>query len=87
MTFSSIGRNFSLSIATTAQPPDTSTAGIVSLVPARGTIVVVDGTRCYHRVTPLLRPALRLSVPLVFPNAQGLSRPTGLDPYLYGENA
>ena len=65
------------------QMPDLSQAEIVTHYPRAGTIVVMDGTRCYHRVAPLLRPALRLSIPLVYTNQEAEPRPRGLDSYLY----
>jgi hypothetical protein len=65
-------------------PPDLATARITQIWPRAGTIVVMDGTRCYHSVAPMLRKALRLSVPLVFPNSEAsVRRPPGLDAYLY----
>lgn len=65
--------------------PDLSTAGIVRHFPSAGTIVLMDGTRCYHRVAPMLRAVLRLSIPLVYTDAH--TRPSGLDSYLYDEIA
>jgi hypothetical protein len=56
----------------------------LSLLPRAGTAVLMDGTRCYHRATPILRPCLRLSVPMVYP-VEGGERPAGLDEYLYGQ--
>ncbi len=50
--------------------------------PKAGTMVVMDGTKCYHHVTSLLRPWLRVSVPMVFPPSLR-SRPQGLNDYLY----
>ncbi len=55
----------------------------VQLWPSAGTLLLMDGTRCYHRVTPLLRPKVRFSIPLVYPNSRHATRDTGLDSYLY----
>jgi hypothetical protein len=66
------------------QVPDW-TARAAQFWPAAGTLVLMDGTRCYHRVAPLLRPSVRFSIPLVYPNTEGThERPAGLDSYLYG---
>jgi len=58
-------------------------AGTVTMLPAPGTIVLMDGTRCLHRVAPILRPHERVSVPMVFTPDPGQERPAGLDDYLY----
>lgn len=65
------------------QVPDPNTARPIQLVPAAGTLLLMDGTRCYHRATPMLRPALRFSVPMVYPDRVSAQRPAGLDSYLY----
>jgi hypothetical protein len=67
--------------------PDLSQARIVDLWPKAGTCILMDGTRCYHRVSRLLRPTTRLSIPLVYPNSKAAQRPMGLDDYLYKESA
>ncbi len=63
--------------------PELSAAHILRIFPKAGTIVLMDGTRCYHRVAPMLKPGFRLSIPLVFPNTRTTQRPAGLDSYLY----
>ncbi len=55
----------------------------VQLWPFAGTLVLMDGTRCYHRVTQLLRPTVRFSIPLVYPNSKLTARDTALDSYFY----
>jgi len=65
--------------------PDLSVAQIVQHFPSAGTIVLMDGTRCYHRVGPMLRAALRLSIPLVYSASNATQRPPDLDSYLYAE--
>jgi 2OG-Fe(II) oxygenase superfamily len=65
--------------------PDLAAAQAVQLFPGAGTIVLMDGTRCYHRVSPMKRPTLRLSIPLVYPNTAAGSCPAGLDSYLYDQ--
>lgn len=67
--------------------PDLDNAEVVELWPTAGTLVLMDGTRCYHRVSKLLRPNTRLSIPLVYPNTEAAQRPSGLDAYLYKESA
>jgi hypothetical protein len=57
--------------------------GPVSVQPALGCFVLMDGSRCEHGVAPLRQPALRLTLPMVFP-ATDVARPEGLDEYLYG---
>jgi hypothetical protein len=57
--------------------PDT-----IRVWPKGGMMVLMDGTRCYHHVTPILKRGLRLSIPMVFP-AKIAERPAGLDAYLY----
>ena len=67
--------------------PDLQKAEVVELWPTAGMLVLMDGTRCYHRVSRLLRPSMRLSIPLVYPNTKAVRRPPGLDTYLYKESA
>ena len=55
----------------------------VRIQPALGCFVLMDGAQCAHGVEPLRRPALRLTLPMVFP-ALRAERPEGLDEYLYG---
>jgi hypothetical protein len=55
----------------------------VRIQPVLGCFVLMDGSRCEHGVEPLRRPALRLTMPMVFP-ALHVERPEGLDEYLYG---
>ena len=66
--------------------PDLTRSHIVQLWPRAGTVVLMDGTRCYHHVSQLLRPYTRLSIPLVYPNSKEVDRPAGLDAYLYRES-
>ncbi|HTK96206.1 MAG TPA: 2OG-Fe(II) oxygenase [Terriglobales bacterium] len=59
-------------------------AGAVrTLLPVAGTAVLMDGTRCQHRVAPILRRHERISVPMVFTTTPDTTRPPGLDDYLY----
>ena len=55
----------------------------ISITPRAGMMVLMDGTRCYHSVAPVLRPISRLSIPMVFPVSREHERPEGLDDYLY----
>jgi 2-oxoglutarate-Fe(II)-dependent oxygenase superfamily protein len=55
----------------------------VQLWPEAGTLVLMDGTRCYHRVARLRRAKVRYSVPLVYPNSKHATRDSELDSYLY----
>lgn len=65
------------------QSPDLERAQRIQIWPSAGTLVLMDGTRCYHHVAPLLRPAVRYSIPLVYPNRADAQRPGELDAYLY----
>jgi hypothetical protein len=56
---------------------------VTSLLPAAGTGVLMDGTRCLHRAAPILRRHERISVPMVFTPTADHDRPAGLDDYLY----
>jgi hypothetical protein len=56
-------------------------------VPKEGDAVLMDGTSCYHRVAPILRSHIRISVPMVFPRTSTHLRPSTLDNYLYTEAA
>lgn len=67
--------------------PDLHNAEVVELWPTAGMLVLMDGARCYHRVSKLLRPSTRLSIPLVYPNTEAVQRPPGLDTYLYKQSA
>jgi hypothetical protein len=58
----------------------------VQYIPRSGDAVLMDGTRCLHRVAPVHRSHIRISVPMVFPAGAKHLRPCGLDDYLYGEN-
>jgi hypothetical protein len=56
----------------------------IQLWPAAGTLLLMDGTCCYHHTAAMLRPSLRLSIPMVYPNTNTCQeRPAGLDRYLY----
>ena len=56
-------------------------------VPRAGDAVLMDGTSCYHRVAPILRSHIRISVPMVLPRTSSHLRPSALDNYLYKEAA
>jgi len=56
----------------------------VRIVPSAGTIVLMDGTRCLHRASPIVRRHQRISMPMVFTTEPNHQRPQGLDDYLYG---
>jgi hypothetical protein len=58
------------------------TGEVVTIQPALGQLVLMDGSRCAHGVLPLVREAWRLTMPMVFPRAV-VERPAGLDDYLY----
>jgi hypothetical protein len=55
---------------------------VVSIQPALGRLVLMDGARCDHGVAPLRRHTWRITMPMVFPGAF-VERPDGLDDYLY----
>lgn len=57
--------------------------GVVSWRPAAGAVILMDGTRCPHRVAPVRRAHERVSVPMVFVPGGEAARPAGLDDYLY----
>jgi hypothetical protein len=59
----------------------------VTYLPHSGDLILMDGTRCYHRITPLRRAHLRISVPMVFPKRHEHSRPANLDSFLYDRAA
>lgn len=65
------------------ETPDLTTTPPIELWPTAGTLVLMDGTRCYHHVSPLRRPMTRFSIPMVYPTAAAQQRPAGLDSYLY----
>lgn len=68
--------------------PDLATTEPLELWPTAGTLVLMDGTRCYHHVAPLRSPMTRFSIPMVYPEATGAQqRPAGLDSYLYESEA
>ncbi|HYG99542.1 MAG TPA: 2OG-Fe(II) oxygenase [Terriglobales bacterium] len=76
------GGAFELVPRSAAATPDT-TGATISILPRAGSVLLMDGTHCQHRVSPLLRPSQRLTIPMVFPNIPDDSRPDGLDDYLY----
>jgi 2OG-Fe(II) oxygenase superfamily len=55
----------------------------VSMIPTAGTVVLMDGTRCLHRVSPIVGRHERISIPMVFTPSPDEPRPAGLDDYLY----
>ena len=57
---------------------------VMTIPPAAGHLVLMDGRRCAHAVAPLRADVLRVTVPMVFPAVQ-VERPAGLDEYLYSE--
>lgn len=64
--------------------PDLARISPVEIHPTAGSLVLMDGTRCYHHVAPLQRPLTRFSIPMVYPTASAAQqRPAGLDSYLY----
>ena len=56
----------------------------VTMLPAAGAVVLMDGMRCLHRVAPIARRHERISIPMVFGQSADEERPEGLDDYLYG---
>jgi hypothetical protein len=56
---------------------------VKAMLPVAGTVVLMDGTRCMHRVSPILSRHERISVPMVFTPTPNDDRPAGLDDYLY----
>ena len=60
----------------------TITGRLLTISPIAGQLVLMDGHRCAHAVTPLRAHAARITVPMVFPAVQA-DRPPGLDDYLY----
>jgi len=68
------------------QAPDLAVEDPLRFHPAAGTLLLMDGTRCYHRATQMLRSVLRFSVPMVYVN-KVQQRPDGLDSYLYEPSA
>ncbi len=63
------------------RPPGAAAA--MSWQPVAGTVVLMDGTRCLHRVAPIAQPHERISIPMVFTTDPNDERPAGLDDYLY----
>jgi len=63
------------------RPPGATAA--MSWLPVAGTVVLMDGTRCLHRVAPIAQPHERISIPMVFTTDPNDERPAGLDDYLY----
>ena len=53
------------------------------MIPTAGTVVLMDGTRCLHRVSPIVGRHERISIPMVFTPNPEEPRPAGLDDYLY----
>ena len=60
-----------------------ASGAVKTMLPAAGAAVLMDGTRCMHRVSPILRRHERISIPMVFVPAPDQDRPAGLDDYLY----
>ena len=56
---------------------------LVTIDPTAGVLVFMDGNRCPHAVSRLNENTLRVTVPMVYPAAD-VTRPAGLDEYLYG---
>ncbi|MDP9267109.1 MAG: 2OG-Fe(II) oxygenase [Acidobacteriota bacterium] len=60
-----------------------ASGAVETMLPTAGTVVLMDGTRCLHRVSPIVRRHQRISVPMVFTPDPDHERPAGLDDYLY----
>jgi hypothetical protein len=60
---------------------------VQTMLPTAGTVVLMDGTRCMHRVSPILRQHERISIPMVFTADANHERPAGLDDYLYDQRS
>lgn len=56
---------------------------VMRMIARAGSMVLMDGSVCYHRVTELRRTHERLTIPMVYPAASDHQRPSGLDQYLY----
>lgn len=59
---------------------------LVTIRPASGQLLLMDGARCAHAVAPLRENARRLTIPMVFPAVQA-ERPPGLDDFLYSSGS
>ena len=59
----------------------------VTYLPRSGDLLLMDGTRCYHRITPLRQAHVRISIPMVFPKSIEHSRSLDLDSFLYDRAA
>lgn len=62
------------------KPPECE---VLQVIAPAGAAVLMDGSLCYHRVTQLRRPHMRLTIPMVYPTTNDDDRPAGLDRYLY----
>jgi hypothetical protein len=60
---------------------------VQTMLPTAGTVVLMDGTRCMHRVSPILRHHKRISIPMVFTADANHERPASLDDYLYSQRS
>jgi hypothetical protein len=72
-------------VGSSSGQPDLRDREKISLLPRAGTMVLMDGTRCYHHVAPILRSHTRLCIPMVFPAIAAHERPSDLDSYLYAD--
>jgi 2OG-Fe(II) oxygenase superfamily len=63
------------------RPP--GSVDVTAIRPVAGGGVLMDGTRCLHRVSAILRQHDRISIPMVFTAEPDHQRPQGLDDYLY----
>lgn len=63
------------------RPP--GSVDVTTVSPVAGSGVLMDGTRCLHRVSAILRRHDRISIPMVFTAKPDHQRPQGLDDYLY----
>ena len=79
-----VGTGGVLELAAEASSGSGPGADAVAVTPRAGTVVLFDGLRCWHRVTPMAGVGLRLSVPMAYPTRAVVERPSGRDDRLYG---
>lgn len=76
--------NLKISHDVTPTPAELKKAEKLHILPEAGMLILMNGTCCYHSVTPLLKSEQRISVPMVFPVELMHERPVEVDEFIYG---
>jgi hypothetical protein len=61
----------------------TKTHSKITILPKAGSLIIMDGSCCYHSVSPLLKPTPRISIPMVYTKSPTHDRSSVVDNFIY----